>query len=94
MPVEIVCSHQYHIPSGNLQEQIFNQFNFLAFFPALLSSCRLNAGVTDLDVYRSTIPQEAQLKVVYDVYLPTVAYKKSNPPIPSKRVAVMRYDDR
>lgn len=60
------------------------------FSTTLLSSCNLDAAVTDVGVFKNIIPQEAQLKVVYDVYLPTVAYKKSNPPIPSKRVAVMR----
>ena len=61
-------------------------------FAALLSSCSLGAGITDMNVFKNKIPQEAQLKVLYDVYLPTVTYKKSNPPCPSKRVVVIRYD--
>ena len=59
---------------------------------AALSSCSLNAAVTDMEAFRTVIPQEAQMKVLYDVYLPTATYKKSNPPSPNKRIVVMRYD--
>uniref|UniRef100_A0A0P4VXE2 tRNA-splicing endonuclease subunit Sen54 N-terminal domain-containing protein n=1 Tax=Scylla olivacea TaxID=85551 RepID=A0A0P4VXE2_SCYOL len=59
-------------------------------FSSTLLSCNLNAAITDVEAFRNVIPQEAQMKVLYDVYLPTATYKKSNPPSPNKRIVIMR----
>ncbi|XP_045620886.1 uncharacterized protein Tsen54 [Procambarus clarkii] len=57
---------------------------------SLLSACRVVEESDDKNSGTEILPLEKHLTVHYDVYLHTVPYKKSNPGIPSKRIAVMR----
>ncbi|KAK3868655.1 hypothetical protein Pcinc_025979 [Petrolisthes cinctipes] len=57
---------------------------------AVLETCSLGSQVKDWAEYKAKVPQESRLQVHYDVYLPTVPYKKTKPSLPSKRVVVMR----
>ncbi|XP_053632086.2 uncharacterized protein Tsen54 [Cherax quadricarinatus] len=57
---------------------------------SLLSACSIIDENQDISTDIKKLPQESHLMVHYDVYLPTVPYKKSNPGMPSKRITVMR----
>ncbi|XP_071551329.1 uncharacterized protein Tsen54 [Panulirus ornatus] len=57
---------------------------------AVLSGCTINDESVDLSIYQEKLPTCMQLTVHYDIYLPTVPYKKSNPTTPSKRITVIR----
>ncbi|ROT72072.1 hypothetical protein C7M84_009560 [Penaeus vannamei] len=57
---------------------------------SVLAACSLGDETSDVSDREWKIPKELQLSFHFDVYLPNVPYRKSQPSQPSKRITVLR----
>lgn len=57
---------------------------------SVLAACSLGDETSDVSDREWKIPKDLQLSFHFDVYLPNVPYRKSQPSQPSKRITVLR----
>ncbi|KAK7017529.1 hypothetical protein SK128_010349, partial [Halocaridina rubra] len=56
----------------------------------VLEKCSLEITRNESQQKQPSLPQELQLDIHFDAYLSNAPYRKSSPPIPSKRITVIR----